>query len=140
MGVIGKKGAGFKVFREQYGADVKVKTEAAFNDLGRLVCIIGNAEAQDQAAAAIVNIASEQDLEGKFVVGVIVPPPVAGAVIGKAGSSLTAVRSATGSFVKMAREPIGGMRVATISGPDAESVGKAVAMVADQMRQSKEMR
>ena len=48
--IIGKKGSGFKRFREQFGANVKVTNDPAFTGLGRSVEISGEPSSQDAAA------------------------------------------------------------------------------------------
>jgi len=134
--IIGKKGSGFKRFREQFGANVKVTNDPAFTGLGRSVEISGEPSSQDAAARAILDMAC-MTVDGKSMARLLFPSSKAGAVIGKGGAGLTAVRTSTGAYVKIDREEIFGERVATVSGSDAAAVGAAVCLLAAALRRAK---
>lgn len=126
--VIGKQGSGLRVIRETHGVKVDMMTHAQNPHFlqDRVMCLVGPLTCRQGAIAGVLRAVSQGEDVGTLKM--LVPSPMAGAVIGKAGQTLRTIREQTGVSVQVERDDLRGERLVTATGPLAQ-VSNAAAMV-----------
>lgn len=124
--IIGKQGSVLKQIRESCGASLEVLPQADTPHLQseRLVTLRGPPNCREAALARVLQAAFDKDPMNTHL-KLLVPGPTAGAVIGKQGSTLKAIRDQTGLSVQVEREEIHGDRLVSTQGAMASILGAA---------------
>jgi len=115
--IIGKQGSVLKQIRESTGAslDVLPQAQAPHFTMERLVHIRGSLESKQAALSQVLQAAFDKD-QLNALLKLYVPSASAGAVIGKQGSTLKAIRDQCGLAVQVQKEEFMGDRLVSASG------------------------
>ncbi|CAE7337640.1 IGF2BP2 [Symbiodinium natans] len=115
--IIGKQGSVLKQIRESCGASLEILPQVQTPHLltERLVTIRGPAACREAALARVMQAAFDKD-QLNTMLKLLVPGPMVGAVIGRQGSTLKAIRDQCGLGVQVEREEIHGDRLVSATG------------------------
>lgn len=116
--IIGKQGSMLKSIRESTGARVEVQTAAQTPpefDNARVVIIRGDFDVRQAALIKVLSAAFEES-QANALLKMMVPRQVVGALIGKQGSNLKAIRENSGINVQVHKQELHGERLVEAQG------------------------
>eukprot|EP00929_Paragymnodinium_shiwhaense_P085542 TRINITY_DN4595_c0_g2_i1.p1 TRINITY_DN4595_c0_g2~~TRINITY_DN4595_c0_g2_i1.p1 ORF type:complete len:611 (-),score=146.01 TRINITY_DN4595_c0_g2_i1:430-2262(-) len=115
--VIGKQGSGLKEIRESCGCQVEMmqQAQAPHWPNERVVILRGTSTARRTAVGRVMQAAFQ--MQAECALKILVPPNLAGSVIGKQGNNLKRIREQCGVSVQVDREEVLGDRLVSANGP-----------------------
>lgn len=129
--IIGKQGSGLKQLRETCGVHVEMVQPAQApewpND--RVLTLKGQLGARQQAVEMVMRMSYQAGADSATL-KMLVPVSQVGAVIGKQGSTLRAIREQCGVSTQVDKEEVNGDRLVSVTGPHVQVAAAARSVLA----------